>query len=523
MTAKSSPLSLTRRRLLGGAAALAGASMFAPHLGSAQTPEGATPAANVTPGGTLKATLGAEPDTLDPHKGNTLFDRDVWDQLYDALVDDDILSGVRGALAESWDSPDATAWTFKLRQGLTFHDGSPVTSAEVKWSVERVQNPDTGASGALGRIVTHVKTIDTPDANTIVFTLDAPNAAFPMQMADIKILPQNFDETKPVGAGPFTFGEWVRNQHVLVNKFANYYRQGEPYLDAIEFRPTPDEDQKVVLLQTNQVDFTDTIPLPRAQEVQKGGQLQVFTIPEGVSPSSYFMPVNCRKPPLDDPRVRQAMNFAIDRQALLDATFGFGTIKSNVVPPKHWAFNPDALSFNKRDVDQAKKLLADAGQSGGFDIELKHITSRAEYTTIAQIVQANLADVGINVKILPEEIGVWVDEVLNKHDFQWGLTGIIPAYDPDYMMSRYDINDADGASMGWENDEYQQLLVQGRAAVEQEERKKIYFRAQEIAQEAAPGFIINERPILYGASMAVQGFRPDIRQHTHFTTVWLKK
>jgi peptide/nickel transport system substrate-binding protein len=511
-------LSLTRRRFLTAAAALPAAGALA-RAGSAAAQATPVPAA----GGTLRTTLGAEPDTLDPHVGNTLFDRDVWDALYDALIDDDTSQGINGALAESWDSADATTWTFKLRDGLTFHDGSPITSAEVKSSVERVQSPDVGASGLIKRTASSITAMETPDARTITFTLAGPAANFPAQMADIKILPPTFDPANPVGSGPFRLIEWVRNRHVRVGKFDGYYRPGLPYLDEVQFLPTPDENQKIVLLQTGGVDFTDTIPLPRAEEVQQSGDIQVFTIEQGVSPSSYFMPCRCTEPPLNDERVRQAMNFAIDRKALLDATFGFGTIKSNPVPPKHWAFNPDAQSYNDRDVDRAKSLLQEAGLASGFTVQLKHITSRAEFTTLAQIFQANMADIGINVEIVPEEIGVWVDEVLNKHDFQIGLTGIIPAIDPDDTLGRFDIKNADGASMGWENQEFLDLMAQGKAVVDQEERKKIYFRVQEIVQQAVPGFIVNERPILYGATKAVQGFRPDLRQHTHFVDVWLQQ
>lgn len=505
------------------APASGGTATSAPSGSTATTVASPAPSAQGVPGGTLRATLGAEPTTMDPHKGNTLFDRDVWDQLFDALIDDDFLSGVNGALAESWDSSDAKTWTFKLRAGATFHDGSPVTAEVVKASFERVADKATGASQQFTRITNPIASIDTPNASTVVFQLKDPNAVFPIQVGDIKIVPKNFDPTKPIGAGPFQFVEWVRNRYVRVQKYRGYYRQGLPYLDEIMFLPTPDENQKVVLLQAGQVDFTDTIPLPRAQELQRSGNVQVFAIPAGVSPSSYFMPVNGRQAPLDNSKVRQAMNYAIDRASMLDATFGFGTIKSNPVPPKHWAFNPSAISYDKRDTAKAKQLLAEAGVGSGFAAQLKHITSRAEFATLAQLFQANMADIGIKVEIIPQEIGVWVDQVLNKKDFQIGLTGIIPGYDPDYMLSRFDINDADGASMGWQNDEYQQLLVQGRATADQAERKKIYFRSQEIVQEATPGFIVNERPILYGGAPVVQGFRPDMRQHTHFVTVWLKK
>jgi ABC-type transport system substrate-binding protein len=114
------------------------------------------------------------------------------------------------------------------------------------------------------------------------------------------------------------------------------------------------------------VEFTDTIPLPRVKEVEQGGKIVVYGIPAGVSPSSYFMLTRSDKPPLDNSKVRQAISLAFDRKALLEVTFDVGTIKSNLVPPKHWAFNPSALSYDTRDLARAKQLMAEAGQAGGF-------------------------------------------------------------------------------------------------------------------------------------------------------------
>jgi peptide/nickel transport system substrate-binding protein len=513
--------SVTRRQLLGGMAALAGSAALPATGGSALAQ--ATPEVAGTPGGTLRVTLGAEPDTLDPHKGSSLFDIQVFNALYDALINDDISEAVKGDLAESWDSADGTTWTFKLRPGMTFHDGTPIDSAAVKATIDRIQDPATGAVGFVTVVVNQITTVETPDAATVVFTLSAPSATFPIQMADVKIVPPVFDATNPVGSGPFTFVEWVRNQHVRVAKNPNYYKSGLPLLDGVEFLPTPEENQKIVLLQTGDVDLTDTLPLARAQEIQEGGEFQVFSIPKGIAPSTYFVLCHTTDPLLSDARVRRAMNFAIDRQALDDAVFNFGAIKSNFIPPENWAFNPNALSFNERDVDQARALMQEAGHGDGFDIQLKHITSRAEYTDLAQIFQANMADIGINVEIVPKEIGVWVEEVLVNRDFQLGMTGNLPGADPDQIMSVYDINNEDGGAMGWEDAEFLDLLKQGRATVDQEARKQIYYRMQEIVQEASPGFVLHERPILLAASPAVQGFHVSLRQFLHFESVWLQQ
>ncbi len=389
--------------------------------------------------------------------------------------------------------------------------------------MERLTNKATGASADVTVVTDQIASVETPDPLTVIFRLAAPNSVFPVSMANVVIVPRGFDPTKPVGAGPFQFVEWVRNRYVRLRRFDDYYRPGVPYLDQVDFLPTPDENQKIVLLQAGQVDFTDTIPLPRAPEVEKSGQIKVFTIPSGVAPSAYVMLVNTRIAPLDKPQVRQAINHAIDRRAVLDATFGFGTIKSNPIPPKNWAFSSGAASYDTRDLTKAKQLLREAGLPRGFSVELLHVTSRAEFATIAQIFQANMADLGIKVNLTPVQIGVWVDREV-KQQYQLGLTGTVPPVaDPDVILSPYDGDGYNGKSTGWRNDEYHQLLAQARAVVGQAQRKMLYARCQQILQESCPVFIINERPILCGGSLAVQDFRPNVGQLTDFRTTWLKR
>lgn len=486
----------------------------------------ATPAAagQPVPGGILRVTLGAEPTTLDPAKSSTLFDADVHDAMFEGLFSNRVYDPFTGALAESWDTKDGTTWTIKLRKGAQFHDGTEVTSDAVKFSFDRIADPATGAAGQPKGRVANIASTSAPDPSTVIFVLKTPSATFPLDLADTQIVPRNFDATKPVGTGPFAFVEWVRNQRVRVKKFANYHEKGLPYLDEVVFVPTPDENQKVVLLQTGQVDLIDTIPLPRVKELTSGGKIVVTGIEPGVSPSSYFMMLRTDKKPLDDVRVRQAINHAIDRKATLDVTFGVGTLKSSPIPPQNWAFSAAAQSYNERDVAKAKKLLAEAGYANGFSVQLKHLTSRAEFVPIGQLFQANMAEVGIKVELVPQAIAVWIEDVLNKHNFEIALTGVVPGPDPDAILTGlYDQSQANGKATAYKNADLQKLIEQGRATVNREERKRIYAQAQQIIMTEVPAWPINERPILFGATPAVQGFKADVRQHLHFHSVWLKK
>lgn len=515
---------LTRREFVAGAAAAVASTTvlkYARPAAGAPAPAPAPSAGRPSTGGVLRTTLGAEPTTLDPHRAVSLFDYDVKDAIFSPLISDDFLDGARGALAESWESPDASTYIFKLRRGARFHDGSPVNGDSVKFTFERVA---ATSIGLFRSIPDQVASVDILDAQTVRVRLKAPNSAFLIDIADMAIVPRDFDPTRPVGAGPFQFVEWVRLRHVRTKKFPGFWREGRPYLDEVVFMPTPDENQKIVLLETGNVEFTDTVPLPRVQEVERGGKMNVLSIPPGVAASSYYLLTRADRPPLDNVKVRQAMNLAIDRKALMQVLFGKGTLKSNIIPPKHWAFNPESVSFNERDVSRARKLLAEGGQGSGFTLQLKHFTSRAEFAPISQVIAANLAEINIKVDVLPLQIGIWLNQVLVDRDFQIALSGIIPRHDPDIMLGeQYSTRRSSGRAIGWRHALFERQIDQGRAVVDQEARKRVYLHAQLIAQWEAAGFVLNERPILMGAAPSVQGFKPDVRQLIRFEDVWLKR
>jgi len=316
----------------------------------------------------------------------------------------------------------------------------------------------------------------------------------------------------------------VRNQRVRVKKFPDFFKRGMPYLDDVTYVTTPDEDQRLTLLRTGQVDFVDVVSLARVQDLQKEGKFRLITIEPGQRTAAYIMRVNCSKPPFDNLKVRQALNYAIDRQALLDVNFEFGAVRSNFVPSKHWAYNPNARSYDQRDENMAKQLLAEAGLSNGFSAELTHHTVSEVYKSTAQVIQANAADIGIKLALAPFELGVWVDKVLQKRDFQLALSGNSVRSDPDTMFSdMYDQTRVNGGAIQWQNDEAQRLLVSGRELVNRDDRKKIYSRFQEIVQEETPIVVLNEIPGIYASSPAVQGFIPDQRALSFFEPVWLER
>ncbi len=491
---------------------------------AAATTAPATSTGTPVRGGTLKTTIGADPGTLDAHVTSTIFAYSVVDSISNTLVaEDDRTADIKPELAERWETPDDRTVVISLRKGVKFHDGSPLTAEDVKFTVERILDKEAkvGTVAAYKQKVEPIDTVEVVNDGTVRIRLKAPLAPFVGGLADVRITPRSYDPTKPVGAGPFAFVEWSKNQQVKLKRFDGYWDPARPYLDELIYYPTPDEDSKITRLLAEQVNFSDTIPFPRIEEIKKLPNVQIFQKDPTLTPSHYPLIINNKRPPFDKVEVRQALSWAIDRQAIKDATFGYGEIISSAVPKGHWAFNPQAPSYDKQDLDQARSLLVKAGLPNGFKAQFKFITSRAEYTPIAQLLQDSWSKVGIQVELLPREINVFVEEVNTRADFDLGMTGYLPGWDPHWLFTQTYVQNKN--QTGWSNEEFDRLAKEAGAITEQEKRKPIYQRMHEIVQIEQPVVTIGHRFIIMAALKEVQGFEPNYRQFNHFTNTWIQK
>jgi peptide/nickel transport system substrate-binding protein len=475
-------------------------------------------------GGSLKTTIGADPGTMDAHVGATIFAYSILDSINPGLVvEDDKTAELKPGLAERWEATDDKTYTFYLRKGVKFHDGSPLTAEDIKFTVERLQDKDAkvGTGPGYKQRVEPVEAIEIVNDTTVRFKLKAPLAVFPGGLVEVRVVPRSYDVQKPVGAGPFAFVEWSKNQHVKLKRFDGFWDAERPYVDELIYYPTPDEDGKITRLQTDQVNFSDTIPFPRIEEVKKLPNVQIYQKDAAYTPSHYPLIINSKRPPFEKVEVRQALSWAIDRQAIKDATFGYGAIISSAVPRANWAFNPKAPSYDKQDLEMAKDLLRKAGLPGGFKAQFKFVTSRAEYTPIAQLLQDSWSKVGIQVDLLPRDLNVFVEEVNNRADFEIGMTGYLPGWDPHWLFTQTYV--ANRNQTGWSNEEFDRLYKEAGAIADQAKRQPMYQRMHEIVQIEQPLVTIGHRFIIMAASKQVQGFEPNYRQFNHFDYTWLQK
>ncbi|GAB3807489.1 ABC transporter substrate-binding protein [Micromonospora zhanjiangensis] len=460
-------------------------------------------------GGTLVVGYTADPNTLDPWKATQFQAVHLLEQVYGTLTQLDGDLNVVPGLAEKWQyGDDNKTLTLTLRKDVKFADGKPLTSADVKSSIERIQKPATAAVAAA--TVKSVKTVQAPDPQTVVFTLTAPDAGLLAGLATVNLAVLAKDDTseaiaqKPNGTGPFTFASRTAGQSVKLTANANYWG-GKPKVANLEFRIIPDQTSVVSGLQSGNVQFA-TLDDPLVAKSAEGSGLTVTKTP---SLSYHVLQLNSRKAPLDKLDVRLAISCAIDRKQVLDtAALGEGEVTGPITSPAYKS-DPNARPCPTRDVNKAKQLLAGAGFANGLTIPT--IVSQGEYATSvneAQNLQAQLKEAGINLEIKTLESGAYVDRwVAADFTAAVALNGGRP--DPDGMYGRYFTSTGNlNKVAGYSSPELDELFADGKATTDPAKRKEIYAQVGKLLEDNAAWVWLFASYGYTVTAQGVQGFTP---------------
>lgn len=464
-----------------------------------------------TPSDVLVVGQIAEPKSLDPAAVTAVNDFRILMNVYDGLVryKDGTLE-VEPALAESWTiSEDGTVYTFELRDDVTFHDGTAFDAEAVVFNFDRMLDEshpyhDTGPF-PLSFFFSAVQDVEAVDSDTVKFTLDAPYAPFLSNLAyptGLIVSPtavaahgKDFGRS-PVGTGPFMFAEWESNAKVVIARNEDYWG-GAPSLEAVVFRPITDANTRVAEMLSGGIDVMVEIPPDSVSSFDGNG----FTLHEQAGPHLWFLILNAKEGPFSDKRVRQAINYAIDKKALVDQILqGTAEVASGPTPPAFsWAYN-DTLQPYPYDPEKAQALLKEAGHEGA-DLTF-YVTEGGsgmlDPVPMGAAIQADLAKIGLNVTIETYEWNTFLGKVnpglegkADMAEMAW-MTN-----DPDtlpYLALRTNAwPDAGGFNSGYySNPEVDKLLEAARSATDQAERAALYKQMQEIVYEDAPwAFIAN--------------------------------
>jgi peptide/nickel transport system substrate-binding protein len=439
-------------------------------------------------GGTLIAAFSADPAGFDPVRGPSGMSHVVIEQVYSTLMLLDPEANPIPGLAESYEvSEDGLEYTFKLRDGVTFHNGDPLSAEDVKFSFDRLRAPDSGYS--YGSQVETIDEVEVVDPLTVRFKLSQRTGPFLIYMAfpGSSIVPKNLVESghdlnaQPVGSGPFKFVSYQPRTAIKFERNENFYEEGKPYFDAMEYRIISDITALTNAVMSGVVNFSNEIPPKDWSTIQSNPDLVGKTI-EGSR--YYWLLPNNEHPPLDDPKVRQAIAHAIDRQAIVTgAFFGQATpILGGVIPQWNWGYADLQYFAPTGNPERAKELLAEAGYPDGFDTSMTIASSFPAMVAMAPIIQANLQAASINAQIGTMEIPRYWDEVWSTSNFDiTTMYWLSPLADPDdFVTNNYKCGMAINVQKSC-TEAMDAILEEAKAAPTEDARKALYGDMQELS------------------------------------------
>lgn len=472
---------VSRRELL----ALLGAGAFSL---AAQTPAWAQGAAKR--GGTLRVAAWANPSSLDPATGGSGGDHTFLWTMFDTLVEWDYESLKPKPGMASWSFPNPNTMVLEIQPGITFHDGTPCDAAAVKFNLDRGrQDQRSNIKADLASIAS----VEVTGPRQVTVKLNSPDTALPAILSDragMMVSPKAVTELgtehdrKPVGAGPWKFVSWADNQKVVVTRNSAYWRSDRGFLDGIEFSIISELSTGLRSVVAGQNDIVYALP-PRLKPVaEKAKNLRVSMGPTLYCWQMYF---NMSKKHLDNVKVRQAINYALDRETFVKVALnGIGEVATMNLPKAHWAYAPSVAGMYPHDLAKARALLAEVGLQGGFELSVGGYTDQ-DSVRRGELLMEQLSKVGIRLKFtngtIPEISGAMFSKE-KKFDVLFSAWTGRP--DPSMTYALMYAKDAYFNSGKVEvSPEFSALLVESRASEDIEVRKKVFEKIQRTVMEQA--------------------------------------
>ncbi|QFP75226.1 ABC transporter substrate-binding protein [Deinococcus sp. AJ005] len=485
---------------------------------------------------------------LDPVLNDANLDIWILTNLYDTLLQPTADGkGVQPGLASAYSlSKDGKTVSLTLRSGIKFADGSPITAADVKWSLDRARNPDNGAwVGLVGSIASVAAS-----GNKVTVTLKKPDPSIIPALATFNtgIMPQKLFNAapgkndaekakafaeKPIGSGPFVLSEWKRGSYMVLKRNPYYWKMGDdkkalPYLDTLRFEIIPDDNTRILKLQAGELQGAEFIPLSRVAELKKDPKINMVLFP---STKVNDIIMNNRPKlkdgsanPLSDVRVRQALNYAVNRDALIQlVTFGTGKPMKSFMSSGTPLFDPAQKGFNY-DPEKAKALLKAAGYANGIEVTSMATSGSADDQALLTALQQMWGAVGIKLKI--EQLDAATKTARYRaNDFQM-RTGAWTddIADPSEITGYYAVNgDTEAAHTGFTDPAIEKLFIQSQQETDKTKRAAQYRQIQTLYAAASPTIFLFETPYAVALLNNVKGFNQIPLGNNIFEATWLAK
>lgn len=457
--------------------------------------------------------------SMDPHDTNDTLSYSAQKTMLEGLVGFDKDMKVVPVLAESYEAnEEATEFTFKLKQGIQFHDGTSFNAEAVKANIDRLANPDNNLKRH--SLFAVVKETQVVDEYTVKVVLKEPFGAMvntfahpaAMMISPKALATHGKDVARnPVGTGPFKFAEWEQSDHLKVVKNDSYWQEGKPKVDSITFKPTPENGARVAMLQTGEADFIYPVPTEQAESINGKDGIVVDNNPSIIV---RYLSMNTTKKPFDDPKVRQAINYAINKDAFLKVVMnGFSSKLNSVIAPNTQFYSQqEEYGFN---IEKAKELLKEAGYENGFETKVWGSNNSTTQKGM-EFIQQQLSQIGVKVEVVPMESGTMSEKIWSVQDpkdaeielyyggwspstgdADWGirpLVGGVDAFPPKSYNTAY-----------YNSDEVNGYIKEALATADPEKRSAAYAKAQEVIWKDAPWAFLSVDDTIAGKKNYLEG------------------
>ena len=428
-------------------------------------------------------------DSLDPYQLVAAGPREVFFNVYEGLVKPNADGDFEPAVAESYEiSDDGLTYTFVLREGVKFHNGTDVTVDDVLYSYETCAA--TTVIDSLGAALSNVQEVKA-DGSSVVITLAEPSPDFLSYAAMVYIVPADYADqaTSPVGTGPFRFVSRSVQDNVVLEKFADYY--GTPaYLDKVTVKVYEDSNAKMTALGAGSLDLAIHMTADQLASIDSA---EYKTI-EGTMNLAVGMYLNHAVEPLNNEQVRQAMNYAVDCQEILDMTSdGAGAlIGTSMYPAFGKYFDESLASVYSPDLDKAKALMEEAGYANGFNLKLTVPSNYSIYMNMAEVLVEQLAQIGVKVTIEPVEWSTWLSDVYTAHNFESTIIGFdASTLSAGAMLNRW-MSDDPSNMINYSDPTYDELMNKAMASTDDAEQTDLYKQAAARLNETAANIYIED-------------------------------
>ena len=458
-----------------------------------------------TYGGSVVVGVQQDIDSLDPHKATAAGTKEILFNIFEGLVKPDENGNLINAVASDYTlSDDGLVYTFTIRDGIKFHNGNAVTVNDVKYSLERASGLLDGT--ALIGVLKTLKSVEIVDDKTVKVTTSKASAELIYSLT-VAIIPDGSGEqeaSQPIGTGPFKFVSYTPQQNIVLEKNADYWQNGLPYLDEVTFKIVTSSDTALLELQGGSIDV-----YPYLTDSQKAEIQGTFNVKSATSDVVQALFLNNAEAPFDNEKVRQAVNYALDKDSINGfVSGGNGEIISSAMLPtlKNYYIDLNSTYGNTANVEKAKQLLSEAGYPNGFDMTITVPSSYEFHMETAEVVVEQLKAVGINAKIDGIEWSSWLSDVYSGRKYQSTICGLTCDMTPSYLLNRF-VSNASKNFINFNSAKFDEIYAKTLTTTNQTDIDGYYKELQKILCDEAGSAFIQACPLTIAINKKLDGYK----------------